>query len=218
MGYDLLAVLLLAALFPLVVLGFIGFWIMTSRDREVVADVWARYAARHELAYEPPVGAWPNRTAPVITWREGNVAYRLEPLGREAHSRTRLTIRPTVKLLGRVVVAPRADVSGPSRASLDDHVFLASYRVTEQPVGLARRILTGPVRRALLGFRQADSVTLGYRRGAAFLEWPGGEVNDARLDEARGVGARIATALEEAFVSVGELSLPQRGQSRNAST
>lgn len=68
-GYDLLAALLFAAL-PLVILGFVGFSIMTSRDRANVAETWQRYASRHALAFEPPEGEWPNRTSPVISWSE----------------------------------------------------------------------------------------------------------------------------------------------------
>ncbi len=200
MGYDLLAAILFAALLPLVVIGFVVFWIMTSNDRAHVASVWQRYASGRGLEFVAPEGVWPNRTSPVITWTTGAVAFRLEPLGREQHSRTRLTVRPDVKLLGKLSVAPRANVQGAAPPSdLDDPVFLASYRVVEQPAGLARRVLTEPVRRGLLGFRQGDSVTLGYRRGRAVLEWPGGELNDARLDEARRLGDVIAHAVEEAF-------------------
>lgn len=218
MGYDLLAVLLFAALLPLVVLGFIVFWRMTSVDRAEVADVWARYAARHALAYVAPEGVWPNRTSPVITWQDDDVSYRLEPLGREAHSRTRLTVRPRETLLGRLSVGPRAGAP-PRPAPVDDPVFLASYRVHEQPTGLARRILTPAVCRALLAFRQGDTVTLGYRKGTAILEWPGGERNDARLDEARRVGELVARVVKEAFVSGRDAPANgQRGQSVNAST
>lgn len=200
MGYDLLAVLLFAALFPLVVIGFVVFWLLTRNDRAQVAETWRRYAASRSLHYTAPEGVWPNRTSPVITWSSGEVAYRLEPLGREQHSRTRLTVRPRVKLLGKLSVAPRSDVRpAPPPADLDDAVFLAAYRVLEQPAGLARRVLTDAVRRGLLGFRQGDAVTLGYRKGAAMLEWPGGELNDARLDEARKLGGVLAQALEEAF-------------------
>lgn len=215
MGYDLLAALLFAALLPLVILGFVGFWIMTSRDRANVAETWQRYASRHALAFEPPEGEWPNRTSPVISWSEGGVAFRLEPLGREAHSRTRLTIRPArAKLLGRFSVAPRSHVTGEGTArGIEDPVFLTAYRVLEQPAGLARRVLTPAVRRALLGFRQGDSVTLGFRRGRAQLEWPGGELNDARLDEARRLGDLLAIALEDAFLARD----PGQGQSRIAS-
>lgn len=215
MGFDLLAAMLFAALLPLVILGFVAFWIMTSRDREHVAATWERYAARHALAFAPPEGGWPNRTSPVISWQDGEVEYRLEPLGREGHSRTRLTIRPSrAKLLGKLSVAARSHVSGGGSArGLEDSAFLAAYRVIEQPAGLARRVLTPEVRRALLAFRQGDSVTLGYRRGRALVEWPGGELNDARLDEARRLGDLVAVALVEAFLAPDAA----QGQSRIAS-
>lgn len=203
MGYDLLAGLLFAAILPLVVVGFVAFWAVTSHERAAVAETWRVYAAERGLAYTAPEGAWPNRTSPVITWTAGEVAFRLEPLGKETHSRTRLTVRPRATLLGRVSVAPRSGPPAPPHG-LADPVFAATYRVVERPSGLAGRLLTEPVRRGLLGFRQGDSVTLGYRRGRAVLEWPGGELNDARLDEARRLGATIARAVEEAFRTPGE--------------
>jgi hypothetical protein len=40
------------------------------------------------------------------------------------------------------------------------------------------------------------------------LEWPGGEQNDARLDEARRVGAEIARAIEDEFVATAAVRKP----------
>ncbi len=202
MGYDLLAGLLFAGLLPMVILGFVVSWALTRRDREEVERTWRRYAAQRGLTFTEPEGVWPNRTSPVLTWTGGDVAFRLEALGRETHTRTRLTVRPRGKLLGRVSVAARTHAVAAARPiDLGDATFVAAYRVLEQPEGLARRVLGDEVRRGLLAFRQGDSVTLGYRRGQALLEWPGGERSDARLDEARRLGTAVAEALERAFLS-----------------
>lgn len=47
--------------------------------------------------------------------------------------------------------------------------------------------------------RQRDRVTLRYRRGKVTIEWPGGERSDARLDDARRLGERVAIAVAEQF-------------------
>jgi hypothetical protein len=55
----------------------------------------------------------------------------------------------------------------------------------------------------VLGFRQRDRVLVRYRRGRITVEWPGGERNDARLDEARRLGEEIVRTVEREFHATG---------------
>ena len=199
MGYDLLAGIFFALMLPLVLLGFVAFWAMTSHEREALAELRRAYARARGLTFVEPEGEWPNRTNPAVTWERDATTFRLETMGREARVRTRLSIRPPSALLGALSIAPCDGTRARAPRGLDDPTFLGVYRVRERPGGFAARLLTPEVRRALLGFRQGDSVTLGYRRGKIVLEWPGGERNDARLDEARRLGETIARAVDDAF-------------------
>lgn len=186
MGYDLLAVVFVVAITPFVIAGFVLFWIVNARDHEELARLWRGYAQRRALDFVAPEGDWPNRTAPSIAWADDVARYRIAAIGREARVHTRLTIRPRGALLGTLATAIDG---GGVHASLS----------RERPVGFTDRLLTSPVRRLLLAFRQHDRIVVTYRRGRFTLEWPGGERNDARLDEARRVGAEIARALDEEF-------------------
>ncbi len=200
MGYDLLAGLFFAALLPSVLLGFAAYWRMTNRARTVVEGAFRAYATSRGLAFVEPAGEWPNRTNPACEWSSGGARFRLETVGKESRVRTRLTARPESSLLGRLSVAPRATVGdGPPPLAFDDVAFLSVFRVLESPPGFARRVLDDCVRRSLAGFRQGDTVTLGYRRARLVLEWPGAELNDARLDEARRVAELVAQAVDETF-------------------
>jgi hypothetical protein len=171
---------------PVVFVGFIVFWVVNARDHEELAAFWQRYAAARGLTYVAPTGEWPNRTAPAMTWTDEVAELRVSAVGREATVRTRLVIRPRSTLLGTLAMS--IDEAGAGDVSL-----------RERPVGFAERILTDRVRRALLGFRQRDRVTVTYRRGRITIEWPGGERNDARLDEARRVGEEIARTIDAEF-------------------
>ena len=184
-GYDLFAAIFVVALTPFVVAGFVVFWAVTARDHEELASCWRSYARKHGLAFEEPEGDWPNRTAPAIAWTDGGTELRISAHGREARVRTRLTVRPRSALLGTLTMA--LEETGDPEL------------VRERPPGFSRRILTDRVRRALLGFRQRDSLALSYRRGRVAVEWPGGERNDARLDEARRLGVEIAHTVEDQF-------------------
>lgn len=186
MGYDLLAAVFFIAITPVVIAGFILFWLVNASDHEELAAHWRRYAARRSLRFVEPEGSWPNRTAPAITWSDGTTELRLTALGREAKVRTRLTVRPGSTLLGALTVVIAEGGAG--------HIDLR-----ERPAGFAQRLLTAHVERVLLGFRQRDRISFAYRRGRVILEWPGGEQNDARLDDARRVGSEIARAVENEF-------------------
>ncbi|MFO0737599.1 MAG: hypothetical protein U0270_17030 [Labilithrix sp.] len=183
MGYDLFGGLFFAALTPLVILGFVVFWVMTNREREYIEDNWETYAARRGREYFPARGEWPNRTSPGVRWVTEHVVYELTAVGVEAGARTRITGRPRERLLGSFT----ARFEG------------VSLVVNETHEGLADRVLDGAARRALVGFRQHDDVTVRYRRGRIALEWPGRESNDARLDEAARVAGVLVGAVDDAF-------------------
>lgn len=191
MGYDLFGGLFFAALTPLVILGFVVFWVMTHRERAVVEDNWETYAAKRGREYFPARGEWPNRSSPGVRWVRDSVAYELTAVGVEAGARTRMSGKPRERLLGSFMVRFEG----------------AALIVTETHRGLAARVLDaagssaepGAARRALLGFRQMDDVTLRYRRGRIALEWPGRETNDARLDEASRVIEALVAAVDAAF-------------------
>jgi len=185
-GYDLLAAVFFVVMTPVVLVAFVIFWVVNARDHEELATSWRRYARARSLDFAAPEGAWPNRTAPAITWTSGDATLCLTTVGREAKVRTRLTVRPRATLLGSLVW-------------ICDEGAAARVRMAERPAGFAQRIVDQRVQRALLGLRQRDRVTLGYRRGRVVVEWPGGELNDARLDEARRVGEAIARGVDEEF-------------------
>jgi hypothetical protein len=186
-GYDLLAALFFVALTPVVIVGFIVFWVVNARDHDELATCWRAYAKRRRLVFVEPEGEWPNRSSPALTWTEGTTELRVVALGREARVRTRLIVRPRSALLGALSVVIAEGGTG-------------HLEVRERPAGFADRLLTEHVRRVLLGFRQRDRITFSYRRGRVVVEWPGGEQNDARLDEARRVGTQIALAIEAEFL------------------
>lgn len=196
MGYDLLAVAFMVAITPFVVIGFILFWAVNARDHEELASAWRAYAKKRHLDFEAPEGEWPNRTAPAMAWTDGNAALRIGAVGREANVRTRLVVRPRSTLLGKLEVALDRSGIGPD------------LELREHPPGFGQRILSDDVKRALHSLRQRDRVTLSYRRGRVVVEWPGGERSDARLDEARRVGAEIARTIEEEFHRTASLKRP----------
>jgi hypothetical protein len=200
MGYDLLGGLLLAVLVPLVILGFVLFWVLTSRERARIEELWESYAAARAREYVPARGEWPNRTSPSVRWRREDIDFDLTVVGAEARARTRLVARPRSTLLGAFVVraahATRVTTSG----GIADPVFAQTFVIRERPRGLATRVLGVDARRALLGFRQRDNIALSYRRGRVILEWPGRESNDARLDEAERVVDELVRGVEAAFL------------------
>jgi hypothetical protein len=182
-GYDLFGALFFSALTPLVILGFIIFWVMTNQERALVEDNWESYANRRSREYFPARGEWPNRISPGVRWTADFVTYELTAVGVEANARTRISGKPRERLLGSFALRFEG----------------AELIVTESHAGLAARVLEGAGRRALLGFRQRDDVTVRYRRGRIALEWPGRETNDARLDEASRVVTTLVAGVEDAF-------------------
>ena len=186
MGYDLLAAFFFVLIAPFVLAGFAAFWFVNARDHEELARSWASYARARDLHFVPLQGDWPNRTAVLMTWASGDATLRLTTVGREAKVRTRLVVRPRATLLGSLVWICDAGAA-------------ARIRTAERPVGFTERVVSERVRRALLALRQRDRVTLSYRRGRIVVEWPGGELNDARLDAARQLGDVLAESIDASF-------------------
>lgn len=181
MGYDLLAAIGFLLLTPLVIAGFVAFWMLTHHERTALEDDWRALAERRDRTYEEAEGEWPNRTSPAVTWTDDGVPYRLECRGREARVWTRLYAWPDAKVLGVVGARTR-----------EGRIAVTSIRV-------ARGVLTPELSRRLLAFSQRQEVTFSYRRGRLLLEWPGRESNDARIDEAARVLEVALASLREAF-------------------
>lgn len=186
MGYDLLAAVFFILMTPVVIAGFCAFWVVNARDQEAVSSCWQSYARARGLAFVAPEGEWPNRSSAAITWTSDDAALRISTAGREAKVRTRLVVKPDATLLGTVVW-------------IADEPGAGGVRTSERPAGFAQRILSPRVERALFALRQRDRVTLRYRRGRVIIEWPGGELNDARLDAARRLGEEVASAVAAEF-------------------
>lgn len=186
MGYDLLVAVTFVILTPVVIAGFVVFWIVNARDHEELAAFWRGYAKKSGLDFVEPGGDWPNRSAPAITWSDELAELRITAIGREASVRTRLVVRPRSTLLGALSMV--VDGAGPGDVEL-----------RERPAGFGQRIVTEDMQRLLLGFRQRDRVTVRYRRGRITVEWPGGERNDARLDAARRLGEEMARTVDGEF-------------------
>ena len=185
-GYDLLAAIFFVLMTPVVIAGFCVFWLVNARDHEQIAQCWRTYARSRGFDFVPPDGEWPNRTSAAVVWKSGDAELRLTTVGREARVRTRLTVKPRATLLG-------------SLFWVCDEASAGFVRLQERPAGLAARIVRQRVQRALLALRQRDRVTLRYRRGRITIEWPGGELNDARLDDARRLGEEAAQAIADEF-------------------
>jgi len=195
-GYDLLVAVTFVILTPVVIVGFIVFWAVNARDHEELASVWRGYARRRALDFIEPEGDWPNRTAPSITWSSDVATLRITAVGREASVRTRLVVRPRGTLLGTLAMSIASGGAG-------------EIERRERPAGFAQRIVTDDVRRMLLGFRQRDRVTVRYKRGRITVEWPGGERNDARLDEARRLGEAMARSIDDEFRATALVAVSQ---------
>lgn len=195
MGYDLLAAIFFVMLTPFVIAAFVTFWIVNALDYEALAASWRSYARTRELEFIGPEGEWPNRTAAAITWTDAGASFRFTTVGREAKVRTRLVVRPRATLLGSLVWVCEEGAA-------------ARVRTSQRPAGMGQRIVSERVRRALLALRQRDRVSLTYRRGRAVVEWPGGELNDARLDAARRLGEALVESVDEEFRKVAERQRP----------
>lgn len=215
MGYEILVAFFLLVLAPAVVLGFLVFWALVRREREDVERTWAAYALARGREYVPARGEWPNRTSPSVRWVEDGLRLRLFVVGAEANARTRVVAWPGGKLLGSFVVRPRRGGDDAALGS-NDAAFESAFAVASRPGGLALRVLSRPARRALLGFWQRDEVVLTYRRGKLILDWPGRELNDARIDEAVRVMATLAQSVDEGFRNAAVVASEPRATARTS--
>ena len=189
---------MLVVVTPFVGLAYAGYYWSGARSRERLADAWQSYARGRGLAFGAPSGEWPNRTSPSIRWTEDGVAYRIEARGREAGLSTHVIARPEVAVFGELFVT-RPDGEAAQKAGSEP--LGGRLVVRTHPAGLAGRVLTDDVKRALLGF-DLGSLSLVYRRGEVTLGWAGGEENDARLDEASALVRRVVGALGLAYGAV----------------
>jgi hypothetical protein len=181
---------------PAVVMCFIGFYWNRSLGDDRVARAWQAYARRRRFTFRAPEGTWPNRTQPALHWTEDGITFRIEARGSEKITKTRVIARPAVAVLGELLVTrANGEAAGKDGAVPLDEKFI----VWAQPAALADRVLTRDVKRALLGF---DPAALSCRRGEVTITWPGGEENDARLDEASAVVRRILKALADTHLIV----------------
>ena len=179
MGYDLIVAACFVLLTPVVIAGFIVFWIVNAQDHAVVAKAWSAYARSRGLRFVAPAGEWPNRTPPSVRWETSGAELRITTVGKEATVHTRVVVRPRAAPLGQLIWV--CD---------DDRIA-----VRERPAGFKERMVSDRVERALHALRQRDKVSLSYRRGKVIVDFPGGELNDARLDAARTLGDEIASTL-----------------------
>jgi hypothetical protein len=183
MGWDALGWIFFLTSTPLILVGFVLFWVVTARDHSAIEELWTAYAQKRGLELVPATGEWPNRTNPAMTWTKDGTTFRIAARGREASMRTRASATPSGVLLGSF----RAIVEG------------GTIALAGRPESLAARIVDDAVRRELLAFHQGARLVLSYRRGVIALEWRGAERNDARLDEARVLLERLAARLDDAF-------------------
>jgi hypothetical protein len=185
-GYDILLAVLCIAIVPLVLAGFVGYWIVTAHDRGALETAFAHYARSRRLELIPARGEWPNRSSPEVRWLDDGARYRLWVRGSEGKRTTSIEIQPAQAVLGRALISLASS---------------AHWQVEEQPVGLAERVMGDTIRNALSAFRQGDAVRIELRRGRATLSWPGGECNETRLDEARALAFALSERLNAAFRS-----------------
>jgi hypothetical protein len=177
--------------------------VIVARDRSRRNDegelsrVWAAYARAQGMELIVPEGEWPNRSVPrlvgagveIVAVREGEALV------------TRVEMRPPETVLGRLLVTTEGAGTELPRAPIERQTMSAELYVFALPASFAERVLTEEVARALSAFRMGGWMRLEYEKGRIALEWRGGELNAARLDEARRLIARVSGAMNEAFRS-----------------
>jgi hypothetical protein len=168
------------------------------RDDELeVGRVWASYARKKGLSYVAPEGEWPLRSTPRLVSDDLQIV-----LIRDGDARiTRLEIRPRDSMLGRLIVTTHDDVADLPCVKLKDDMLDPAFRVFATPASLAETVLSREVARAISSFRMGRALRVEYERGRVVLEWQAGELNDARLDEARKLAETLGRSLSQAFVA-----------------
>lgn len=177
MGLEFLFLLSLAVFLPVVSAAFaFAFW-RKARAQRSVAATWARYAAGTGARYEAPAGEWPSVSSPVVMGTCAAGPFRLELLGTHGDTRTQLTLRREPVRLGEIVLRAREGL------------------VTERPAGFGENLQTRNFQRQFQAFALHPDTELRYVRGAVELEWPGGEMSGARLEEAKALASDAALTL-----------------------
>jgi hypothetical protein len=177
MGLEFLFLLSLAVFLPLVSGAFAFVFWRKARAHRSVATTWARYAAATGARYEAPAGEWPSTSSPVVSGACAAGPFRLELLGTHGETRTQLTLRRDPVNLGELVLRPREGL------------------VAERPAGFGASLNTFSFQRSFQAFALHPETELRYVRGAVELEWPGGEMSGARLDEAKALASDAAVSL-----------------------
>ena len=178
MGLEVLFLLSVAVFLPFVCAGFaFTFWRKAAQQRGV-AQAWRSYATRARLDFDPPTGAWPMVSSAVVRGESEAGPFRIELLGTHEQTRTLLTLRREPMRLGEFALDARGAC------------------VNERPAGFATPLATQGFVRLYRAFALEASTELRYVRGAIELEWPGGELSAARLDEARRVATQAALMLD----------------------
>ena len=191
---------LIAALTVLVAIA-VAFSIVIGRDRmrrgdeNEVGRIWAAYARTQKLSYVAPEGDWPNRSVPrlvsdnlqIVLVREGDRVI------------TRLELRPRESMLGRIIVTTEPSSTDLPAVALQTKDLDHALHAFAKPPSLAESVLTRDVLRAIAAFRMGSALRVEYEKGRVILEWKSGEVNAARLDEARRLAALLARSLSAAF-------------------
>lgn len=197
MGYDLFGI----ALALLSVVGAIVFLVVRNRlrrrDEGDMSSLWAEYARARGFAFVPPEGEWPNRSVPRVIGNDDDLQIVLVREGELVV--TRMELRPTESMLGRMHVTTRASTGNLPHVVLTEDVLDLALSVFSKPPQLAVTVITTEVARALSGFRMGGALSFEYERGRIVLEWNGGERNAARLDEARRVVEIVDRAMSSAF-------------------
>lgn len=180
MGLEVLFLLSVAVFLPFVCAGFaFTFWRKAAQQRGV-AQAWRSYAARARFDFDPPAGTWPMVSSAVVRGDTDAGPFRIELLGTHEQTRTLLTLRREPMRLGEFAL----DAGGAC--------------VHQRPTGFASPLASPGFLRVYRAFALERSTELRYLRGAIELEWPGGELSAARLDEARAVATQAALMLDAA--------------------
>jgi hypothetical protein len=195
-GYDAIAIVLV------IVSLMLGLAIIIGRDRlrrgteDELSAAWRRYARSHKLSFVDPAGEWPNRSTPRITGSTLAISAH-----REGESlATRLELKPKEAMLGRLLVTTEDDESTDLASVDSEHARIdPDLRIHAAPPAFATTVLTQDVVKALSAFRMGTWVRLEYDRGRVVIEWRPGEMNPARIDEARRLAARLAKVVNDAF-------------------
>lgn len=200
MGVELLVFVFMMLALPFVAAGFALHYREEGQTKVRVEGAWEKIARARGFTFVPAEGEWPNVTSARLEWEEQDgTRARLEAVLREGAVCTRLSVRPRALLLGQALVSTSDKNRSLLRTATDDPTFDAVFFVRERPAGFAARVVSARVRRALLAFRMGRYAALRYRRGALSLVWEEGEVNPARIDEARGVLALAAAEVDSSF-------------------